>query len=58
MTNTGWTIDSEVIEVEFKLKVTLMNDFEALGYGIPLLDASDLVVLNDVPLKPKVLFCK
>lgn len=30
--------------------MAVINDFEALGYGIPLLESSDLVVLNDVPI--------
>ena len=38
-------------------RVALVNDFEALGYGIPLLDQSDLVVLNDVPVQEKVCDC-
>ena len=43
----------------FVLRVSLVNDFEALGYGIPLLDPSDLVVLNDKPVEDKVIIeCK
>lgn len=33
--------------------MAVVNDFEALGYGIPLLDPSDLVALNDVPAQDK-----
>ena len=40
---------------ECVLRVSLVNDFEALGYGIPLLDPSDLVVLNDKPVEEKVI---
>eukprot|EP00210_Caulerpa_lentillifera_P006914 g6611.t1 len=50
MTNLGWTINGTSIAQEFNWKVAVINDFEALGYGIPLLEESDIVVLNDVPV--------
>lgn len=34
--------------------MAVINDFEALGYGIPLLEDDDLLVLNDVPAVDKV----
>lgn len=36
------------------LRVALLNDFEAVGYGIPALQPEDLVVINDVPVQDKV----
>jgi hypothetical protein len=36
------------------LRVALLNDFEAVGYGIPVLGPHDVVPLNDVPVQPKV----
>lgn len=35
-------------------RVALLNDFEAVGYGIPALDSSDIVVLNAGQAKDKV----
>lgn len=35
-------------------RVALLNDFEAVGYGIPVLGPHDVVPLNDVPVQPKV----
>lgn len=31
----------------------MLNDFEAVGYGVPELEPADLVVLHDVPAQPK-----
>lgn len=57
MTNTNWVIDGKQLQQQFKFRVAVLNDFEAVGYGIPALAASDLVALNDVPMvaeAPKV----
>ncbi len=35
-------------------RVQVLNDFEAVGYGIPALEADDVVAINDVPAKPLV----
>lgn len=32
----------------------MLNDFEAVGYGVPELTEADLFVLHDVPARPKV----
>lgn len=53
MTNLGWTIDAPLIEEQFGWRVAVINDFEALGYGIPELEEKDLLVLNDVPAEDK-----
>ena len=34
-------------------RVAILNDFEAVGYGVPVLTDNDLVVLNDVPAEDK-----
>mmetsp|Transcript_32908 Transcript_32908/g.72684 ORF Transcript_32908/g.72684 Transcript_32908/m.72684 type:complete len:410 (-) Transcript_32908:761-1990(-) len=49
MTNLSWLIDGDALGNHHGIKVALLNDFEAVGYGIPALDESDLVVLNDAP---------
>lgn len=41
-TNNPWSIDSDVLAAEFGIeKVRLLNDFEAIAYSIPFLQASD-----------------
>jgi len=32
----------------------VLNDFEAIGYGVPVVPEADLVVLHDAPVSPKV----
>lgn len=53
MTNITWVIDGKSLQQQFKFKTAVLNDFEAVGYGIPALDAKDMVVLNDVPMVPQ-----
>lgn len=53
MTNITWVIDGKSLQQQFKFKTAVLNDFEAVGYGIPVLDAKDMVVLNDVPMVPQ-----
>ncbi|PSC71239.1 glucokinase [Micractinium conductrix] len=53
MTNLGWTIDAAEIQKKFDIRCTVLNDFEAIGYGVPVLTDNDLVVLNDVPAEDK-----
>lgn len=53
MTNITWVIDGKQLQQQFKFKTAVLNDFEAVGYGIPALDSKDLVALNDVPVVPK-----
>lgn len=46
-TNLPWSIDARALEREFAIpRVHLVNDFQAIGYGIELLEASDLVTLQ------------
>lgn len=53
MTNITWVIDGKSLQQQFKFKTAVLNDFEAVGYGIPALNAKDMVVLNDVPMVPQ-----
>jgi glucokinase len=52
MTNLSWKIDGDILQKTFKIKsVRVMNDFEAIGYGIHELGESDLLCLNNSPKK-------
>ena len=35
-------------------RFAVLNDFEAIGYGVPVVPPADLLVLHDAPLQPKV----
>lgn len=35
-------------------RFAILNDFEAVGYGIPAVAETDIVVLNDAPIVPNV----
>lgn len=35
-------------------RFAILNDFEAVGYGIPAVAETDVVVLNDAPIVPNV----
>lgn len=53
MTNLSWKIDGDILQKTFKIKsVRVMNDFEAIGYGIHELGESDLLCLNNSPKNP------
>lgn len=57
VTNLPWEIDSRALEKEFGLpKLRLINDFQAIGYGIEALGDKDFVVLqpgSPVPHGPR-----
>lgn len=46
MTNISWVIDGAELELRFGFKVSVLNDFEAVGYGVPALGPGDVVPLN------------
>lgn len=47
VTNLPWEIDSVALAHIFSLpRLHLINDFEAIGYGLPMLGASDFIVLQ------------
>lgn len=54
MTNLGWTVDAIEVQSKFNIRSEVLNDFEAVGYGIPTLTSKDILVLNDVPKEDKV----
>lgn len=54
VTNLGWHLDVREMEAELKIqRVELINDFAAVGYGIPAMGAQDVVVLQDRPAVPE-----
>lgn len=47
ITNLPWQIDADTIRMQFAISaVTLINDFQAVAYGIEALEASDLLTLQ------------
>ena len=47
MTNNHWFFEPKTLETDCKIgKVSLINDFSAVGYSIPKLQKSDFVVIN------------
>lgn len=57
MTNTSWIIDGPGLQQHYKIKVALLNDFEAIGYGVPVVEAGDIIPINlaaTLPKAPKV----
>jgi len=48
VTNLPWEIETGALAQSFGFsRIRLINDFEAIGYGLPMLAASDFVVLQD-----------
>ena len=45
------------VEKAFGIRCAVLNDFEAVGYGVPVLTDNDLILLNDVPAEDKVGGC-
>jgi glucokinase len=56
LTNIKWNINTKTIFKKTNLKsISLINDFEAIGYGINLLSRKDLIKLNKIkPTEKKV----
>ncbi|MAG13089.1 MAG: glucokinase [Spirochaetales bacterium] len=48
-TNLPWTIDGDEIQQLFGLKTRVMNDFQAVCYGVPLLDIKDPQMVIPIP---------
>lgn len=47
ITNLGWIIDGDAFGAEFGIsRVSLINDFAAVGYGLAALEADDVVTLQ------------
>lgn len=53
LTNLAWVLDARRLEKELEIpKVSLLNDFAAIGYGILGLDREDLCTLQSVTPQP------
>jgi len=47
LTNLPWVVDGDALAARFAIKrVSLVNDFEAVGYGVAALQPADLVTLQ------------
>jgi glucokinase len=46
-TNLGWVVDADDVATSFNIHSTVLNDFEAVGYGITALPSSSIVTLHD-----------
>lgn len=53
MTNLEWTVDAKDMSARLGVPVAVLNDFEAIGYGIHEVPGAEVVCLNDVPAKPR-----
>ncbi len=54
VTNLPWRLHSAHLAEQFTLpRVRLINDFAAIGYGIPVLGEEDLVTLQSAPARPQ-----
>jgi glucokinase len=54
LTNLEWTIDKQNILVRTKLRrIILLNDFEAIGFGIDTLKSEDYTELTNIGRKPE-----
>lgn len=51
MTNLGWAIDEREIADRFGITSTVLNDFEAVGYGVPALPDSALLTLYEARME-------
>ena len=53
ITNLSWVIDETQLKTTLKLdSVAVLNDLEAIAYGVPLLDPDDLHMLNEGSATP------
>jgi glucokinase len=54
LTNVPWLVDAAEIVREFTTEsVTLLNDLQAMAYGVPVLDRDELLVLQDGTPSPE-----
>jgi glucokinase len=54
VTNLAWQLDADQMQAELGIDcIQLINDFAAVGNGIPALQPKDVVVLQDRPAMPK-----
>ncbi len=54
LTNLHWELSRERLATELAVPhVDLLNDFEAVGYGVPVVADREWVLLQDAPAKPQ-----
>ena len=54
MTNSGWIVDALMLQDAFDFRqIRLFNDFEALAWSLPDLDAADMFSLGGGPALPR-----
>jgi glucokinase len=49
LTNCNWDIDGDAIKKSIKIDTLIINDFLAIGYGIPTLDVNDPAQITRLP---------
>jgi len=47
LTNVPWKVDARSVAARFKFPVTLLNDLEAMAYSVPVLEPSEVHVLQE-----------
>lgn len=53
LTNLPWQLDSSVMSQALRIpRISLLNDFQAIGYSLDVLDDDELTCLNAVPALP------
>ena len=52
-TNITWVVDKAEVERDFCIPCRVLNDFEAIGYGVPLLSDDQILKVHDVPRDDK-----
>mmetsp|Transcript_33929 Transcript_33929/g.80556 ORF Transcript_33929/g.80556 Transcript_33929/m.80556 type:complete len:291 (-) Transcript_33929:199-1071(-) len=53
MTNLKWVIDGTQLSHSFGYEVAVLNDFEAVGYGVQFVDEKRVITLNEGSPKPR-----
>ena len=54
LTNLGWVMQEDDLRRRFSIpNVSLINDFYGIALGVPMLGASDLLPIHDVPRVPR-----
>lgn len=52
-TNISWVVDKKQVEEEFGIPCRVLNDFEAIGYGVTQLQDNQVLAIHDVPREEK-----
>ena len=52
-TNITWVVDKNEVERDFQIPCRVLNDFEAIGYGVTQLSDDQILKVHDVPRDPR-----